>query len=559
MKHFALILIVAVVACSGAACSSDNDNKTTPKPKPEPARGWGNPAPESKEVTSLVPDNAVAVLRFASGERGQELLESVRDDFSLPIPTKMLPMLCGTLGVDATGVRTDAALFLAIAPLESGGSGGPVMTLIAPSHDPDALADKFNRGKATVKGYAALSQDPKYKPGTSSLGRVSLGRGLQDADVSWRLDHIKLAKLLGRNVDTLFDGVRENLSQIAAPAGPKSGVKNGMAMLEGVVDWAESLSRATQSIDLAFSERDGEFDIQAQLHTDGKGPLAHIATGGDALVDVSAVIDPDLPLIMLMRLDPAVLTKFGRFANDDMRKTIPEEHQKMFADYAAEIERISELLTGEIAVGMGATEAGFQMSFSMKATDAEAYLREYIRLLGNPALETMGIQFRAEAIRTVGKTTVHRHRVSIDFEKYAKLMDPNAQFPPKSVEVVRSLLGKDGLLFEMAAKDGMVIGSIGTTGSIDAMLRASGTPAWLTKARTDAGGKIVFLVQMNFTAMVEGTTALIKTIAPGEETTNLNFDEPAHFFLSGAVRDSVYRFRLRFDASRAMKQARQIR
>jgi len=509
-----------------AACSDSEPKKTT---SPQLI------APEAASVASLVPKDASYVARIESTQRLNAMLGRLAEDVGLPFPTQPLPMLAAMFGIEPSIIHEDKALYIALGR-ENTAAGMPAATLIAPTDDPQKIADGMQQRKTgSTADYVAISQDPNYVGGAATLLE-----GMPGGLISLRCDVAAQRAVHKETLAAAFQMARDSMA--AEMQMPEQAA--GLEMIQELVDWAEEAFQSIETLDLSLQEQEGEFELNVAAKTDGKGPFAQFAGQKSNLAELGEVLPGDMMMHGLLRFDMNSLMEFGA----QMEEQFPPEKREQFAEYMERMNKLTAMLGGDWAMAADFGEKGMRVAMVGSAKDAEAYLSGYNELITATVLTDMGMAFVRGESRKIGDTEVASMRFKIDWEVYMKSLGQSATMPPEFNSMMEKFFGKDGLLVEMAARDGRVYYAIGSAEVMDAMLTGSSKPAWLAAETSAIQGELSFLLRIDFhrfkEAMDAFTSVGMELRGEARSDTKPIPGGPAPIVLTASIDGDTYRLRL---------------
>ncbi len=517
MRTLLLSLAILLAACSDS--------------EPKKVAGPQLTAPDAASVAGLVPKDASYVARIESTQRLNAMLGRLAEDVGLPFPTQPLPMLAAMFGIEPSIIHEDKPLYIALGR-ENTAAGMPAATLIAPTDDPQTIADGMQQRKTgTTADYVAISQDPNYVGGAPALLE-----GMPGGLISVRCDVAAQRAVHKETLAATFQMARDTMT--AQMQTPEQAA--GLEMIQGLVDWAEEAIQSIETLDLSLQEQDGDFELNIAAKTDGKGPFAQFAGQKSNLAEMGEVLPGDMMMHGLMHFDMNALMKFGA----QMQEQFPPEQREQFAEYMERMNKLTAMLGGDWAMAMDFDEKGMRAAMVATAKDAEAYLSGYNELVTAPVLTDMGMSFVRGESRKIGETDVTSIRFKIDWEVYMKSLGQSATMPPEFNSMMEKIFGKDGMLVEMAARDGRVYYAIGSAEVMDTMLTGSSKPAWLAAETSAIQGELAFLLRIDFHRFKRAMGEFISVSMGLPRDTKPIPGGPAPIVLSGSIDGDTYRLRL---------------
>jgi len=408
----------------------------------------------------------------------------------------------------------------------------PAATLIAPTDDPQKIADGMQQRKTgTTADYVAISQDPDYVGGASALLE-----GMPGGLISLRCDVAAQRAVHKETLAAAFQMARDSMA--AEMQTPEQAA--GLKMSQALIDWAEEAIQSIETLDLSLQEQEGDFELNVAAKTDGKGPFTHFAGQKSNLAELGAVLPGDMMMHGLLRLDMKSLMEFGA----QMQEQFPPEQREQFAEYMERMNKLSAMLGGDWAMAMDFGEGGMRAAMVGTAKDAKAYLSGYTELVTASVLTEMGMTFVPGESRKIGETEVTSMRFKIDLELYMKSVGQSVTPVPALNSFMEKFLGKDGLLLEMAARDGRVYFAMGSTDIMDGMLTGSSKPDWLAAETSAIQGELGFLMRLDFHRAKEAMDKLISVGMGLPANTKPIRGGPAPIVLAGSIDGDTYRLRL---------------
>lgn len=528
-RALTLLCLAAVVA----ACSQKEEAKPT-----APAAGIAKMAPagDAAAIASLVPADTTLLLRISSVQKLEEITNRLSTELPLPPVPDVLGMTA-VLGLDPAAVERDRPLFLCANLGEK--DAPPLLTLIAPVEDPDAIAKTAaGQGAAVAEGYVALSQmktDPRS-------GGSPLTAGILAGDISSRCD-------LAHVVRTYRDDIEEGLRwfEEAFAEGTRQGLPtyDPGEMTRKITDWVRRLVDSAETLDAVVNHDKGHFDVQVALTASEASPLARAAARTKTeLAALGRCLPPDMPVTLLLHFDIAGMNDLVLPMLSALMEKRTDEERREVEDSFRRMSEASEMLTDDWAMALDFGKGGMRVAMVGGARDAQAYLVAYRELMQAPALAQMGMEVKSEGSREVAGTKVERMRMTIDVQKYMEFLGLE-EYGPEAAGGLNAamalMFGEDGLVFELAAREKRLYIAAGPSGLMDHMLGADDPPPWLEGTAAAIGGELAFLIRLEMRGCMRGVSEMMAELMPGMPAPSYADGKDLPVVLYGSIDGRVYR------------------
>jgi len=281
-----------------------------------------------------------------------------------------------------------------------------------------------------------------------------------------------------------------NALQAGAPGSNPASMAWLFGSLKDLVDSAETLEVVADTrssvldIDLAYTAKTGSALDKAEE----KSTLGELATH----------LPADFPLVLLFTLDLAgVMDLF-----DSVGQGLPEEARAEFKARMAAAKAIVHGLGPEWVGGVDVSGRGFRMVCAGRAQDAGAYVQRYVDLVGAKTFRDAGVVATPEGKRTVGSATVHRLRLKLDAQKYAKAHGARAG---EAASFFTNAFGQEGAVVDLAAAGDRIIVTVDRDGALcEQVLSDDGVPADVERALGRVPGELGFLVHLDVRGLLRG-------------------------------------------------------
>ncbi|MGQ0613909.1 MAG: hypothetical protein ACT4PV_09255 [Planctomycetaceae bacterium] len=478
-------------------------------------------------VAELVPTDAAFVVRASSAARLARVATWLQSEAGIPLPSDPAAALAGMMNLQPGLLDADRPLYLC-ATL-AGPRVPPVLTLLAPVTDSKAVAGR-HPAAATASGYVSLTAGEAPASGGSKLAA-----GLMDGDVSIRVDCTRVVSAFRNDIDWFFD-VFPMLATEGATAeelDPGAG-----EFFEGMVAWMHVVVDGAETLDVVLHERDGLYDVQLALTAREGSALDGGTPAKSRLKELAAHLPSDMPFTLLLRCDLEGLMNLSMPMMAAVGQTLAAEERSAIQDHLDRYVAMTKLLGNEAALGLDTGASGMRMAVAMGAEQPDQYVKAYTELCTGGLPPVTGMTFHDEGARDAGATKVQRLRMAIDIVKYEEFIG----LPPSPLRtgVLEAMFGEDGVLFELAAKDGRVLMAAGGDAVMATVLAAKGPPPWIEAATAGIRGELTFLCRVELRAFLRGIGDALRDAFPGE-TMKVAKGGEVPVLLWGSVDGRVYR------------------
>ena len=472
-----VLTVVALVACGEKNGSAPRSIKPTSAP-------YGG-----SEIADLVPADAAVVVRVSSLEKLEEIVGQLQSGTGQSMPSNPLMMS----GIDPSQV--DRSKPFAIAVTVSAGSPMPMPVYIVPVKDPKAVAAAHQGGGSATRGsYAAVSMNPNYKAGGSSL----IG-AMRPGDVSVRVDLKSVVSMYRANIDQATGFIGRMAKRTASQNAPGL---DAQPIVQDVQAWMKDFLDSAEALDVVMNLDDGMLDFDV-AYTALEGSKFGEATPVGQLADMAQHLPVDMALVALWKLDLAAWFDTVGKMSAELAAGLPDKERAQLEVQMARSREFVKQLGDEWMVGLDVND-GFRVVCALQADDANGLVAKYAELMLGDGLA--GAKVVDEGSREVEGVDVRRLRLTLDLEKLKVL---NRIDKPMSVDAMHKIVGDDGIVLDLAAKgDNFVLVVDGKGELMGEVLAASAVPAGVQQALDHIGGDVRFLMHLDMRAHITGLSKL---------------------------------------------------
>lgn len=439
----------------------------------------------TKKALASIPADAIAFVIVPSIATLDADYQRFINDLGLQMfvqpPLNSIPGLLGQFMQMSAGLDTNGTLAVVIMPAEQIFELPTKIALLVPATDPKALLEAMGgqTGEGGVwsvtvqgqpwsavitEGRAVLSPSPDVakaivasKTGIDTKIKKSELAALKDLDVALWIDGSKLLSMFKPQIDGLL-GMMALMQQSAGAMGTRQAeaTKQQVDLLVNGLEsgvFGVSLDAGGVGLRFAMTAKPGS-DLAKQLTSPKtSGSLLRGLPGDKYLLAFGQAVDPAQTKEALKSLDPY-------FA---MADEIEDLDKEQFARLKPLIEEWAGLIRG-IRVSVGATTAGedgmFRVNGVLETTDSQATLKtigEIIEVIKNVASVEEDFKEIVDAVTYSTDTEeingLKVHQLKIDIATLAEAADMDEE----DIAAIGKVIGKEGLLFRLAAAGGKTV------------------------------------------------------------------------------------------------------
>lgn len=470
-------------------------------------------------LADLVPRNTIAFVQAPSLERAAQFVGRIGSAFGPPGGPKidaatLMAMVEMPGDVSAVDLARPVGVCLV---LEETVGAEPLPVFLVPVSD----ADKYQ--KSVAKGGSGMQVVAKGGYACVGLGAVpelpsapaAIAKGLPEGEIAARID-------LGRLVEQFREPIDQGLNELEAEgeslgAAVPGGI-DAKPVLGAYADFLRDIVDSVETLDLGL-RLDGDVIETGFALTNAEGSaLSNFGskekTGLRAL---AGLLETDSGMSMLMGMDMAALMKRFQPLLDAMPSAYPEPMRPAMKQLMSHVPEFYGLMGTAQAAGMDFTDTGMRYRVYTRGGESVKLLQAYRTLAGSMP----GFSFTEVPPREVTGVKIEGLRFKLDLDTLAKLSAEKDEVGKADFQkMMDKLLGKDGLLIQVASKDGT---TMMVMGGDDEYLRASlarisarpEPPAFLARALQQVGDlNPCMIVHYDLGRMLGGMQDLMADVMP---------------------------------------------
>ncbi len=515
-------ILILTLVCGLVACGNDSERSFSVQ-KQAAQTAQHLPA----ELIQLVPADASVFFYVRSFDAIQSMWHKLGEMGEGAPPVDPVATIALQGGFDPTQVNRDRPAAMAIS--FPAGRPMPMPTYILPVKDAKWVASSYQRGTSAVRGgYVALSMSPDYKPG----GRARLTKSVPDGDLVVRLD-----------LDKLFRDHREEvlgLIGMAQAGAMQSSVRDGVDSSQVLGDVFGKLRAAVASaetLDLSVGMKQAVFSAEFAF-TVKKG--SSLANSGDAsrLRELAAHLPRDYPAVLLFELDVKSWMEMAHPMMVSASAKMPEAQRAEFLQTMEGLDGSLQNLGNDWMVGFSVDADGFHVAGANTASDARAYVNQYLALARGKAMDALGITLKDEGERKTGNAMLRRLRLQFDSKKFLGGVEPPA--------ALTALFG--GAVCDLAStEDRLLVAWDKKPGIAERMLESRSPPKALQEVLDRIPGDLSFLLRVELRPFLRGFADFARTFEHNKPIPQIPEGDAAALTVYATRHDRTHRLGVRFD------------
>jgi len=486
------------------------------------------PATAASALADLVPKNTVAFFQAPSLERAASCIGRLSAAFepshAEELDAEALMALAEIPGAAST---VDSARPIGVClVLGEGAEATPLPVFLVPVRDADGYLKSVEQPGSPMKGVArggyvcvGMGAAPELPTAPAAIAQ-----GLLPGDLSVRID---LGRMIEQFRDPIEEGLNEMESEVAA-AGAVSGGIDPTAVFGAYADFLRDVIDSAETLDLGLrlEGEDVELGI-AYANAEGSALAAIGSKEKTGLRALAPLLDTESGMSMLMGMNGAELVKHFQPLLDSMSAAYPEALRPAMQGMLSRMSELYGYMGSAQAGSMDFTATGMRYRIYSRGGDPAKLVHAYRSIAGS----VPGCSATEVPQREVAGVKVDGVLFKFDAAALSKLAGGREKpelTEPEFEKLIEKLFGKDGLLIQVATKDGTGLMLVGgddeyLSASLARVSAKGPQPAFLARALAQVGDlNPCVIVRYDLGRMLDGMKGIM-----GDVMTMTAFNLPA--------------------------------